>query len=303
MSLVVTRRTRAHAAGRTDSGARSSSRRYRRDDTANTANAFSRLETHRGLPTGTIALRRRRARVVVFAFVGERAFGFASATSAFRCVRGSMFSLFSSSQLAYARCRGKLLVFLPGLPAFRVAHGLAASGPIFHLRCALAWGHEPFFYPRTHSGRATLRAAQLSSNDPLPARESVAFARLFGWSATPWCRLAPAPHKSVGLEGPCQLGPRGRRTMVPSTAVGPALRKSAGLRDEAAATRLPDRRQQHELPEAEKKQQHGPDGQDRRAQPPHRNALPMRRVWHVRLVDGAARPPPPARPRRRRGEL
>ena len=131
MSLVVTRRTRARAAGRTDSGARSSSCRYRRDDTANTANAFSRLETHRGLPTGTIALRRRRARVVVFAFVGERAFGFASATSAFRCVRGSMFSLFSSSQLEYARCRGKALVFRrPRLPAFCGAHLPAASGPM-----------------------------------------------------------------------------------------------------------------------------------------------------------------------------
>ena len=160
MSTVVTLRTRARAAGRTDSGARSSSCRYRRDDTANTANAFSRLETHRGLPTGTIALRRRRARVVVFAFVGERAFGFASATSAFRCVRGSMFSLFSSSQLAYARCRGKLLVFRrPGLPAFRVAHGLAASGPIFHLRCARTAGSGPFFTrARTVGGQLSVRA-------------------------------------------------------------------------------------------------------------------------------------------------
>ena len=126
MSLVVTRRTRARAACRTDGARGSSRRRHRRN--ASAANAFWRSQTDRGLPTGTIALRRRRARVVLFVFVGESAFGFAS--NAFRCVRGSMFSLFSSSQLAYARCRGKVLVFLPGLPAFRVARCLAASGPI-----------------------------------------------------------------------------------------------------------------------------------------------------------------------------
>ena len=182
MSLVVTRRTRARAAGRTDSGARSSSCRYRRDDTANTANAFSRSETHRGLPTGTIALRRRRARVVVFAFVGERAFGFASATSAFRCVRGSMFSLFSSSQLAYARCRGKLLVFLPGLPAFRVAHGLAASGPIFHLRCARTAGSGPFFTrARTVDGQLSVRAT-VFKRPPTRPRERRGRAAL--WTAS-----------------------------------------------------------------------------------------------------------------------
>ena len=181
MSLVVTRRTRARAAGRTDSGARSSSCRYRRDDTANTANAFSRLETHRGLPTGTIALRRRRARVVVFAFVGERAFGFASATSAFRCRRGSMFSLFSSSQLAYARCRGKLLVFLPGLPAFRVAHGLAASGPIFHLRCARTAGSGPFFTrARTVGGQLSVPRNCLQTTPYPPARASRSHGSLDG---------------------------------------------------------------------------------------------------------------------------
>ena len=166
MSLVVTRRTRARAAGRTDSGARSSSCRYRRDDTANTANAFSRSETHRGLPTGTIALRRRRARVVVFAFVGERAFGFASATSAFRCVRGSMFSLFSSSQLAYARCCwGLALVrFRPGLPAFCGAHLPAASGPMstFVAPCAgiRCW--------QTSGTSGTLRAASNVQTKPVP---------------------------------------------------------------------------------------------------------------------------------------
>ena len=53
-------------------------------------------------------------------------------------MRGSMFSLFSSSQLVYARCRGKALVFRrPGLPAFCGAHFLAASWPHFHLRHAL----------------------------------------------------------------------------------------------------------------------------------------------------------------------
>ena len=90
---------------------------------------------------GTIALRRRRARVgltTLAAVVEDSAFSFAGDVEVAFRVRGAMFSLFSSSQLAYARCRGKLLVFLPGLPAFRVAHGLAASGPIFHLRCALA---------------------------------------------------------------------------------------------------------------------------------------------------------------------
>ena len=150
MSTVVTRRTRARAAQLF----RGSSR-HRRDAIASAAKAFSRSETHRGLPTGTIALRRRRARVFVFVFAGESAFGFAS--RAFRCVRGSMFSLFSSSQLAYARCRGKVLVFLPGLPAFRVARCLAASGPISSFVAPWAGNRAPST-ARRGSGCATISA-------------------------------------------------------------------------------------------------------------------------------------------------
>ena len=142
---------------------RTTNDRHRRDATASAAKAFWRSQTDRGLPTGTIALRRRGVRVgltTLSLFVGESAFGFASdVAGAFRCGRGSMFSLFSSSQLAYARCRGKLLVFLPGLPAFRVAHGLAASGPIFHLRCARTAGSGPFFTrARTVGGQLSVRA-------------------------------------------------------------------------------------------------------------------------------------------------
>ena len=104
--------------------------------TASAAKAFSRSETHRGLPTGTIASRRRRARVgltTLAAVDDESAFGFAGDVAVAFRVRGSMFSLFSSSQLEYARCRGKAPVFRrPGLPAFCGAHFLAASsGPIF----------------------------------------------------------------------------------------------------------------------------------------------------------------------------
>ena len=103
---------------------------------ASAANAFDRSQTDRGLPTGTIALRRRRVRVgltTLSVFVGESAFGFASDVAVAFRVRGSMFSLFSSSQLVYARCRGNAPVFRrPGLPAFCGADFLAASsGPIF----------------------------------------------------------------------------------------------------------------------------------------------------------------------------
>ena len=109
---------------------------HRRDATASAANAFWRSQTERGLPTGTIALRRRRVRVgltTLSVFVGESAFGFASDVAVAFRVRGSMFSLFSSSQLVYARHRGKAPVFRrPWLPAFCGADFLAASsGPIF----------------------------------------------------------------------------------------------------------------------------------------------------------------------------
>ena len=76
------------------------------------------------------------------------------------------------------------------------------------------------------------------------------------------------------------------------------------IHEQSRAKEAPSTNKKHNtLPEAKKEQQHRADGQDRRAQPPHRHALPMRRVRHVRLVDGAARPPPPPRPRRRRGQL
>ena len=79
-AAVVALRTRGARGAVTDGarkrGACSLWASHRRDDTASAANAFSRSETHRGLPTGTIALRRRRARVgltTLSVFVGERA--------------------------------------------------------------------------------------------------------------------------------------------------------------------------------------------------------------------------------------
>ena len=141
MSTVVTLRTneaRAAAVALTEARKLIACSYYshRRDATASAAKAFWRSQTDRGLPTGTIALRRRRVRVgltTLSLFVGESAFGFASDVAVAFRVRGSMFSLFSSSQLVYARHRGKAPVFRrPGLPALRGAHFLAApSGPIF----------------------------------------------------------------------------------------------------------------------------------------------------------------------------
>ena len=141
MSTVVTLRTRGARGGVALTEARKlfacSYYSHRRDATASAAKAFWRSQTDRGLPTGTIALRRRRARVVGLTtlpvFVGESAFSFAGDVAVAFRVRGSMFSLFSSSQLEYCRCRGKAPVFRrPGLPAFCGAHFLAASsGPIF----------------------------------------------------------------------------------------------------------------------------------------------------------------------------
>ena len=159
MSTVVNRRTRARGAQLF----RGSSR-HRREAIASAAKAFWRSQTDRGLPTGTIALRRRRVRVgltTLSVFVGESAFSFAGEVAVAFRVRGSMFSLFSSSQLEYARCRGKALVFRrPGLPAFCGAHFLAASsGPIFHLRCARTAGSGPFFTrARTVGGQLSVRA-------------------------------------------------------------------------------------------------------------------------------------------------
>ena len=160
-------------------------------------------------------MRRRRVGLTTLAaVVDERAFGFAGDVAVAFRVRGSMFSLFSSSQLAYARCCwGLALVrFRPGLP-FCGAHFLAASsGPIFHLRCARTAGSGPFFTrARTVGGQLSVRATVFKRPPTRPReRESVTFARLFGRSATPRCRLGPAPRKSAGLEGACQLGPRGR---------------------------------------------------------------------------------------------
>ena len=177
MSTVVNRRTRARGAQLF----RGSSR-HRREAIASAAKASWRSETHRGLPTGTIALRRRRVGLTTLAaVVDERAFGFAGDVAVAFRVRGSMFSLFSSSQLAYARwCWGLALVrFRPGLPAFCGARFPAASGPIFSPLLRSFLGHGLFFAHAPWAGNSP--CAQLSSNDPLPARESVAFARLFGW--------------------------------------------------------------------------------------------------------------------------
>ena len=180
MSTVVNRRTRARCAQLF----RGSSR-HRREATASAANAFSRSETHRGLPTGTIALRRRRARVgltTLAAVDDESAFGFASDVAVAFRVRGSMFSLFSSSQLEYARCCwGLALVrFRPGLP-FCGAHFLAASsGPIFHLRCARTAGSGPFFArARTVGGQLSVRATVFKRPYP-PARASRSHGSLDG---------------------------------------------------------------------------------------------------------------------------
>ena len=178
MSLVVTRRTRARGAQLF----RGSSR-HRREAIASAAKAFWRSETHRGLPTGTIALRRRRVGLTTLAaVVDERAFGFAGDVAVAFRVRGSMFSLFSSSQLAYARCCwGLALVrFRPGLP-FCGAHFLAASSGPMSTFVALLLRARAFFLPAHAQWAGNSPCAQLSSNDPLPARESVAFARLFGW--------------------------------------------------------------------------------------------------------------------------
>ena len=106
-------------------------------------------------------------------------------------MRGSMFSLFSSSQLEYARCRGKALVFRrPGLPAFCGAHFLAASsGPIFtfvtpwagmqRTRALTEWGRRCNGVFLSSGEMLVLRATgqsprvqQLSSNLPPTVRES-----------------------------------------------------------------------------------------------------------------------------------
>ena len=128
MSTVVNRRTRARGAQLF----RGSSR-HRREAIASAAKAFWRSETHRGLPTGTIALRRRRVGLTTLAaVVDESAFGFAGDVAVAFRVRGSMFSLFSSSQLAYARRLGTVLVLrLPKPRARALGSGLAqlrASG-------------------------------------------------------------------------------------------------------------------------------------------------------------------------------
>ena len=181
MSTVVTRRTRARGAQLF----RGSSR-HRREAIASAAKAFSRSETHRGLPTGTIASRRRRARVgltTLAAVDDESAFGFASdAAGAFR-VRGSMFSLFSSSQHVYVRCRGKALVFRrPGLPAFCGARFPAASVPMSTFVAPWA-GMRDGRYVR-HSPRGPQRSNQART---VRARAWTTHGRLAGISDA-WAR-------------------------------------------------------------------------------------------------------------------
>ena len=78
-------------------------------------------------------MRRRRVGLTTLAaVVDERAFGFAGDVAVAFRVRGSMFSLFSSSQLAYARRLGTVLVLLLPKPRARaLGSGLAqlcASG-------------------------------------------------------------------------------------------------------------------------------------------------------------------------------
>ena len=231
MSTVVNRRTRARGAQLF----RGSSR-HRREAIASAAKAFWRSETHRGLPMGTIASRRRRARVVVFVFVGESAFGFASDVAVAFRVRGSMFSLFSSSQLACARCCwGLALVrFRPGLP-FCGAHFLAASsGPIFHLRCARTAGSGPFFTrARTVGGQLSVRATVFKRPPTRPRERRV---RTALWMASDASVPSMTGSAQVGgTWGSMSIG--AARTMVPSTAVGPALRKSAGPRRRSHRTR------------------------------------------------------------------
>ena len=181
MSCVVNRRTRARGAQLF----RGSSR-HRREAIASAAKAFSRSETHRGLPTGTIALRRRRVRVgltTLAAVDDESAFGFAGDVAVAFRVRGSMFSLFSSSQLEYARCRGKALVFRrPGLPAFCGARFPAASGPISTFVAPWA-GMRDGRYVR-HSPRGQQRSNQART---VRARAWKTRGRLAGFSDA-WAR-------------------------------------------------------------------------------------------------------------------
>ena len=232
MSSVVTRRTRARGAQLF----RGSSR-HRREAIASAAKAFWRSETHRGLPTGTIALRRRRVGLTTLAaVVDERAFGFAGDVAVAFRVRGSMFSLFSSSQLAYARCCwGLALVrFRPGLP-FCGAHFLAASsGPIFHLRCARTAGSGPFFTrARTVGGQLSVRATVFKRPPTRPRERRV---RTALWMASDASVPSMTGSAQVGgTWGSMSIG--AARTMVPSTAVGPALRKSAGPRRRSHRTR------------------------------------------------------------------
>ena len=139
-------------------------------------------------------MRRRRVRVgltTLSVFVGESAFGFASDVAVAFRVRGSMFSLFKTSQLAYARCCwGLALVrFRPGLPAFCGAHLPAASGPMstFVAPCAgiRCWQIRP--------ARPAL-SARSATFKPSPYRtcESMEDARTALGSATPGRGLRPA---------------------------------------------------------------------------------------------------------------
>ena len=232
MSTVVNRRTRARGAQLF----RGSSR-HRREAIASAAKASWRSETHRGLPTGTIALRRRRVGLTTLAAVDdESAFGFAGDVAVAFRVRGSMFSLFSSSQLAYARCCwGLALVrFRPGLP-FCGAHFLAASsGPIFHLRCARTAGSGPFFTrARTVGGQLSVRATVFKRPPTRPRERRV---RTALWMASDASVPSMTGSAQVGgTWGSMSIG--AARTMVPSTAVGPALRKSAGPRRRSHRTR------------------------------------------------------------------
>ena len=183
-------------------------------------------------------MRRRDVRVgltTLSVFV-ESAFGFPGDVAVAFRVRGSMFSLFSSSQLVYARCRGNAPVFRrPGLPALRGADFLAASsGPIFHLRCARTAGSGPFFTrARTVGGQLSVRATVFKRPPTRPRERRV---RTALWMASDASVPSMTGSAQVGgTWGSMSIG--AARTMVPSTAVGPALRKSAGPRRRSHRTR------------------------------------------------------------------
>jgi hypothetical protein len=127
-----------------------------------------------------------------------------------------------------------LVRFRPGLP-FCGAHFLAASsGPIFHLRCARTAGSGPFFTrARTVGGQLSVRATVFKRPPTRPRERRV---RTALWMASDASVPSMTGSAQVGgTWGSMSIG--AARTMVPSTAVGPALRKSAGPRRRSHRTR------------------------------------------------------------------